>query len=403
MSEEASQPPTAVRGFKGLNNRIDPTALGLEWQVQADNLLCDDAGYLVRRPGLQALSSGLRDLYGRRDGRMLGVTTGDVLVEIAENGAQTPLFAGMLGGPFQWTELGYTVFAMSETHAWAIYPNRLVSWGIPSCPPPGVSGDGGEFSYRIACVFVAPDGRQGGTTSLVTAFAGETGGIIVTPPTLAGYQTRTYASTPDGTELYLVSEGTTPFVLDALTRGVPLSTLHHYPPPLGGVIGDFHSRLAVGVWEPELDRSVIYFSQPDNPHVFQLDSDFQIVAGRVTALVSVPRAIIIGTDRAIYIDPIDEPVQRVAEYGVLPGGLIQDDRGVVEFWTQRGLCVARPFKNLTDERMAVAVREKITAAFWPWQGSQYAVVAQQGRLISKQRTRAHEPLSVSTTHTQGIT
>jgi len=66
MSEEPAVPPAAVRGFKGLNNRVDPTALGLEWQIQADNLLCDDAGYLTRRPGLQTLSSGLRDLYGRR-------------------------------------------------------------------------------------------------------------------------------------------------------------------------------------------------------------------------------------------------------------------------------------------------------------------------------------------------
>lgn len=396
------QAPPRVDGFKGLNNRIDPTRLGLEWQIQADNVLCDDASYLVRRPGLQTLSSGLIDLYGRRDGRLLGVTSGNVLVEILEDGTQSTLFYGMEGGPFQWTELGYVVFAMSATHAWAIYPNRLVSWGVPTCPPPVVSSDGGEFTFRIACVYVAPDGRQGGTASLVTAYGPETAGIIVTPPVLNGYRTRTYASTPDGTELYLANEGIVPFVLSTEPRGVPLSTLHDYPPPVGGVIGDFHNRLVVGVWEPELDRSVLYFSALDNPHAFRLDEDFQIVPGRVTLLASLPRAVVIGTDRAVYIDPIDEPVQRVADYGVASGGLIQDERGVVEFWTERGLCVARPFKNLTDEKVVAPLRERITAAFWPWQGSQYAVVHQQGPKISKQRTRAHEPLSISEVNLQGI-
>lgn len=399
----AEQPATAlVSGFKGLNNRLDPVALGMEWQIQADNVLCDDASYLVRRPGLQTLSGGLIDLYGRRDGRLLGVTAGAVLVEILEGGTQVPLFTGMEGGPFQWTELGYAVFAMSATHAWAIYPNRLVSWGVPLCPSPGVSGDGGEFAFRVACVYVAADGRQGGTASIVTTYGPETAGMTITPPALAGYQTRTYASTPDGTELYLASEGTVPFVLGAEPRGVPLSTLHHYPPPTGNVIGDFHNRLAVGVWEPELDRSVIYLSQIDNPHLFQLDQDFQIVAGRVTLIASVPRAVVIGTDRAIYVDSIDEPVQRVAEYGAALGGLIQDDRGVVEFWTERGLCINGPFKNLTDGQYTVPLRERVTAAFLPWQGSQYAIVCQQGSQLSKQRTRGHDPMSISTIYLQGI-
>jgi hypothetical protein len=47
--QQAPQWPR-VDAFKGLNNRIDPTRIGLEWQLQADNVLCDDANYLTRRP-----------------------------------------------------------------------------------------------------------------------------------------------------------------------------------------------------------------------------------------------------------------------------------------------------------------------------------------------------------------
>jgi hypothetical protein len=36
-----------IAGFKGLNNRLDPTVAGPQWLMQADNALCDDAGYLL--------------------------------------------------------------------------------------------------------------------------------------------------------------------------------------------------------------------------------------------------------------------------------------------------------------------------------------------------------------------
>lgn len=86
-----------VDAFKGLNNRIDPVRLGLEWQLQAENVLCDDAGCLVRRPGLTELASGFQDVYGSRNGRLLGVDTVDRLVEIDAAGATRVLFTGVTG------------------------------------------------------------------------------------------------------------------------------------------------------------------------------------------------------------------------------------------------------------------------------------------------------------------
>ena len=186
--QQAPQWPR-VDAFKGLNNRIDPTRLGLEWQLQADNVLCDDASYLIRRPGNKPIATGYLDAYGTRNGRLLLVTTGNALVERFDDGAESTLATGVTGAPFVWCELGYALFVMSPTAQWAIYPDQVITWGS-LCP-------------------AAP--------------------------------TTTY----------------------------PIKDPIVYSPPKGTVLTARRSQIAVGVWEPEADRSVIYFSRPDFPHEFR--------------------------------------------------------------------------------------------------------------------------------------
>lgn len=152
-----------------------------------------------------------------------------------------------------------------------------------------------------------------------------------------------------------------------------------YPPPLGEVLATRRDQILVGVYEPSLDRSAIYASRPGYPHEFRLERDFALVPGRITLLASVSGGVIAGTDRAIYVDPIDAPILRVADYGVpAHSAIAQDGRDTVWFWTHRGLCVGLPFANLTDAAVAAASRFTATAAVLPWRGSTYAVVHQSG-------------------------
>lgn len=319
---EAQTPPNIVQGFKGLNNRLDPTRLGLEWQLIAENVLCDDAGYLTRRPGIETVLSGFKDVYGTRNGRLLAITTGDALVELTEAGDVLPLHTGVTGGPFQWAELGYALFLQSKAASWAVYPDRVIPWGS-LCPSPSAA------SY-------------------------------------------------------------------------PLSDPISYPPPVGEVIGARRSQMMVGVWEPERDRSVLYFSRPDFPHEFRLEKEFLLVAGRVTLFASLAQGMVIGTDRAIFVDPIDSPMQRMADYGVSVGAMAHDDLNRVHFWSERGLCRAWPFENLTDKTLTAQQREQVTAGIFPYQGSTYAVVHQSGPLVPKQLTRPYQPITISTTRIQGV-
>lgn len=313
MAEQT--PPIRVDGFKGLNNRVDPIRLGLEWQLQADNCLCDDAGFLTRRPGQVTLNgSGYKDIYGTRDGRLLAIDSSDNLAQIDEQGIATILHAGITGAPFQWAELGYALFLMSSTYRWAVYPNRALEWGS-LCPIASVS-------YPL---------------------------------------------------------------------GDPIS----YVPPIGNVLGTRRDQLVVAVWEDDKDRSVVYFSRPGYPHEFRLERDYEIFAGRVTLLLDTPSALVIATDRAIYLDSYDLPIVKVAGYEANFGGGIYDEREIAWFWTARGLCKAAPFENLTDRQFVVTDRSSVTSALLNWKGSQYAVIHQTGQITPKRGLQPYTPVPVS--------
>lgn len=331
--------PFVIQGFKGINNRIDPVRLGGEYQLQADNALCDDGGYLRRRPGSRPLGglTALKDIHGARDGRLLAIDGSDRLIEIFADGATRALFEGVTGAPFQWAELGYALFVQSPLAQWAIYPHRVIPWG-----------------------------------SLVGAPAQDPATVPDDPN--------------DGGLLALVS---------------PVATAPDEPPPPGDLIGVRRNQMVVSVWETERDRSVLYFSRPDYPHHFSMDN-MQIVPGRTAVMATVGSIFIIGTDRAIYLDAPDAPAQQVAHYGALRGGLVADDRGMTYLWTHRGLCRVAPFENMTDAALVPTLRARASGAMLAYKGSAYCAIHQSGAEMLRSSQRRYVPLAIANTHDHGI-
>lgn len=407
-AERVNDRPAAISvdGFKGINNRLDPSALGLEHFLSADDAICDAASYVCRRPGISTDAIGpFVDMHGTRDGRLLLVGEDGVLYRRAD-GALEPLAQDFIGGPFSWAELGYAVFASSSRAAWAVYPDRVVPFGVPQCPAPRLlSHPTGERVFRVACVFQAPDGRVGGTSQVVSALGTDAGEVIVTPPSLAGYLTRVYASAPDGAELFHVATVTssTAFGLDVRLRGGPLDTLHAYPPPLSDCIASRRNQIVSAVWEPEQDRSVLYLSRAENPHVFDLDRAFQMVPGRVVLMAETPRGLTIGTETAIYIDPVDTPTRQVADFGVRSTNYARGDDSSVYFWTSRGLCRSdSQLELLTDAQFAVRPRARATVAHLTWRGSRY-IVAHQGGVQRYGGLLAYDPTPIEIQHPHEVT
>ncbi|MGB2680717.1 MAG: hypothetical protein WBE39_05335, partial [Candidatus Competibacter sp.] len=195
-----------IDGFKGIDNRSRPTVVGLERQLEAKNVLCDRAGWLVSRPGITAIRAGVADLFATRRGRLLLV---DRQRRLIDGGSGATLAWDFTGAPFAWCEMETAVFALSPRGAWAIYPDRVVRWGLPQGIAPSVelvdSATGLAPGRRlIACAFQASDGRIGGTDALVSAeIARGHRAIVLRVAPLSGYRTRVYLSPPDAETLYL--------------------------------------------------------------------------------------------------------------------------------------------------------------------------------------------------------
>ena len=101
------------------------------------------------------------------------------------------------------------------------------------------------------------------------------------------------------------------------------------------------------------NQTVVWFSEPMGFHLFNLDSNFFIVPGRVLTLAPHDDALIVGTDARIYAYT-EAKLDVLAEYGVVPGQHWVRDDGRILFWATRGLCATLPFVNLTEKQISVA-------------------------------------------------
>lgn len=242
---------------------------------------------------------------------------------------------------------------------------------------------------------MAPDGRQGGCSGVSSIEVAEGQGIFVDAPEVAGYTTVTYLSTADGAILYQIANSDGPLVIQyPPAEGPILEYLYLYPPPTNGLVSAHGNRLCIAVWEPEHDRTVLYWSKPDAPHLFELETDYQMVAGKPVLLTQAGGALLIGTDRTLtaYVD--GQPPQRLADYGALPDTATRLDSGQVAFWTDRGLCRFPPFENVTQAALIPDNRSHSTGAVLNHAGSSYFVTAMRGDIRQRSPLAPYEPLPI---------
>ena len=392
-------PFTKIANFSGINNRVDPTKLGLEWQLVAQNTLCDNAQYHVVRPGYIEFLSDAVDAYGTDDGRLFSVTSAGVLLEVASDGSTRQRALGFTGAPFQWTELGYAIFAMSESTSWIIYPDRVVTWGIPTLDSPVVTLTNGNLAagtYLSACILIDPYGRQGGCSGISSIKVDDGQGVIITSPDVAGYTTRSYFSSTNGKILYSsgnLSSGSIA-ITDSPIEGPRLTTQNYYPPPNNVIISAEGNRICVSVWEPEKDRSVLYWSKPDYPHLFDFESNYQIISGKTTILAQSQGILLICTDRSIYSYQLGSPAQQLANYGAFQDTAQRLDSSQIVFWTERGLCRFPPFENITDQVLIPDNRSFSSGALLNHYGSSYFIVSMRGDTAQRPKLNPYIPLAV---------
>lgn len=146
-----------------------------------------------------------------------------------------------------------------------------------------------------------------------------------------------------------VSEGAGFIGDDGEVQDVLFGTL-----PLGtDVIQHWGGRMFAAQYFPSENQTAVWMSEPMGYHLFNLDSGFFLLPGRVLMLAPHDKALIVGTDSHIYAYD-DQKLETLADYGVVPGQHWSEDSGQTFFWSTRGTCSAMPFANLTEKQISVA-------------------------------------------------
>lgn len=362
-----------ITRFKGLNTVADPLRLGLGWLSVADNMDVTNTAALETRSGYTKVlnaaptsaynTEDYRRVYLAADGYIKRLTGGRTLVDIV------PLQSN---ARVHWTEVNKQVYFNNGVDRGIIFEDDTVhpwDWPVPLAPAmTAVSGSlpGGVyqacFSYRLA------DGRETGVGEASSVVLPDTGGgiSISSVPSAPGCTTLVYLTGANSTVFQLYGSATGSLVWSAGqdTLGVECTTAFLDPLPSGTEsIAHWQGRIYASQFMAPENQSAVWFSEPLAYHLFNLNSGYFLVPGHVLMLAGTEEALIVGTDVGIYAYT-DEKLDHLAPYGVIPGwsAVTDEDTNKLMMWTQRGVCTAMPFTNITQEYVSVPPGRQVGAA-----------------------------------------
>lgn len=380
-----------TKRFKGLNNVSDPLRLGLAWLAQADNVDITDTGALKKRAGYsQTLASPITNAYATLDFKRLFVAGGGVLKAMTGPASAVTLCTGLSTAPMYFTEVNQEVFYNNGTDSGVILPdNSVLDWGWQAPAAPALAATTGNLPaglYQVRCTYTLPGGREtgAGDSAEITLTRGQALQISGIPLRSGGF-TNVYLAPADSTVFQRVftSVGATAYIFNGTPDdlGVDLNTIFLDPLPLGvDVIQAWKGRIYAAQYFAADNQSAVWFSKPLGFHLFDQNSSFILVPGRVLMLAPHDDALVIGTDARIYAYPGDK-LAELAPYGVVPGQHWAVDEARILFWSVRGLCAALPFTNLTEHQVSVAPGVQAGGTIVRDGGQKrYVVALQQGGL-----------------------
>lgn len=349
----------AIRSFKGLNNVTDPLRLDMRSLVQADNINITDTGAIEKRDGYTLAQAGnYQGAYSTSDFSRMYVCVG----------GQIRSFDGVVlsdlttDAPMHWTEVNGQVFFSNGTDSGIINPdNTVLPWRYSTPGEPDLSAVTGDLPaglYRVLCTYSLDDGRETGGSDPVEIELKDGQALQITYiPQQAGCATNIYIC-PANSAVFSLYRTTIQTALtwnfspDNLGRDFQNDALD--PLPFGvECIQAWRGRIYASQYMPNQDQTVIWFSEPLGWHLFQLGASFITVPGHVHMLAPHDTALIIGSDKRIHAYD-GTALATLSTYGVIPGEGWDTDGNTIYMWTQRGLCSALPFANLTEKQISVA-------------------------------------------------
>ena len=350
-------PPPGIDRFLGLNNVTDPLRAGLGFLSQADNVHVTDTGALEVRKGYSRVKTGaFSGIFSTFDSKRAYLVDGGQLQTLGGVSLQS----GLNGADMYWSEVNDQVFFNNGVDSGIIQPdNTVMPWAWAEPVPPAlalVTGRLDSGTYSACVTYTLPDGRETGASDFVTLDVAAGQALQIAPVQVAGLRCNVYLTPANSATFYYVASPAGPMVWNSAPEnmGHELMTGSLSPLPQGcSVIQAWGGRMYAAQYFPELNQSAVWFSQPLAFHLFDTAADFFLVPGEARMLAPHEQGLVIGTDSRIMVYTPTGMAQ-LADYGVIPGQHWAKDDGRIVFWSERGVCAALPFANLTESHVSVA-------------------------------------------------
>lgn len=348
-----------ISKFLGLHNTADPKSLPPGALIQADNIDISREGLISRRAGYSPKISGtsITSSYVTRDASRFFIVDSGTLTQVNADLSTTALAQGLPNTELFWDDASGYVFL---SNGLLIHPDSSVeNLIIPDPAQPSIAATTGQLKagrYQIACAYMNDRGREGPVSLPYVCTVLEGSGLMITPVFAAGYKIVLYLSSPDGDLLYraaVLSEGAYLFT-DAGLLSSPVDDRQIGTTEMpGGVthLAFYEARLYVATYYNGF--STIWFSQDYWWNLFDSQSDYILLPGRITALKASAHGLVIGLESEFWLYN-DGALTRLAAYGAPDGRAIAvDAQGDVLAWTKRGVATLLPYQNLTEQTVSL--------------------------------------------------
>lgn len=343
-----------ISSFLGLNNVTDSLRAGFGYLSVADNVVVTDTGALEKRSGYSKVSTGdFSAAYSTLDFQRAYVVADGALKTLDG----TVLKTGITPAPMYWAEINDDVYFNNGTDRGIIRPdNSLIdwAWAVPATPTvAAVTGSLPAGLYQVRCTTLTSDGRETGASDSFELVLPEGRALQISG---LAPKSRVYIAPADSTVYQYAFTATGAAVWNSSPDNLGRELLNNLldPLPLGtDVIQLWKGRAYAAQYMPEHNQTVVWFSEPMGFHLFNLNSNFFMVPGKVTMLAPHDSALVIGTDTRQYAYT-EAGLKQIADYGVVPGKSWDVDGDRLLIWTTRGICSALPFVNLTEKQVSVA-------------------------------------------------
>ncbi|MDD5084210.1 MAG: hypothetical protein PHT88_04785 [Candidatus Moranbacteria bacterium] len=329
-----------IDSFLAIRNTQTARSIPKNALTAAVDVDISDTGVLSARAGyVLSQTIPISSAYGTLDRRAFIVSAG-VLYEVLADMSLIPIAPCTAAEFDEFKDVLVTVDGLLVQDRLAVNLKIPVPQAAPNLTL--IQGGLPAGTYRAVSCFRTAAGLEGGASPLAEMTLTAPGAFTIAEPgPPAGFSAVTYVTEGDGSVFYDAS-------------GVQINPLQLTSGTLpdGELIAFHDSRLWLSLSLPN-GSSVIYFSQPFHYHLWNLEADFLMIPGQVRAIKSAGAALIIGAHNALYA--YADTLTVLADYGVVPGRpMVKTETGGVLIWTQRGVCSALPFANLTEAKASFA-------------------------------------------------